>query len=129
MEFDAGWPIESNRRTGIHDGHVDIDVEPFTWTAVSIRYELSGGLKEMQRLRNWYLEWFQQRVLPDYPHLSGAVHSLTGPVRGPQNWVINVDLGTAPVQALHELLEALLVSGARQIEISSARKRVVLGEI
>ena len=105
---------------------VSITLRPFAWNAVVIGFEMDGNVRQLRRLRNWYLEWFQSRLFADAPALDGAVHSLSGPEQCNGFWVMKIDLGTAPIEAMIDLLEALISSGVTEIEIGSA---VMTGQV
>ncbi|MEM6679387.1 MAG: hypothetical protein AAF675_16105 [Pseudomonadota bacterium] len=71
-------------------------------------------------LRRWYLEWFQSRFSDEAPDLEGALHALEGPVEDPAGWRFTIDLGSAPVEALSDLVLALSATGAARVRIGNA---------
>ncbi|MEM7566628.1 MAG: hypothetical protein AAF321_05290 [Pseudomonadota bacterium] len=68
-------------------------------------------------LRRWFLEWFQSRFSDEAPDLDGAVHALQGPDRVSGGWRLRIDLGSAPVEAMSDLVAALEATGARRVRI------------
>lgn len=97
-----------------------ITFRPFAWNALVIGFHMDGKVRQLQALRHWYLEWFQSRLFVDAPALCGTVHQITGPVKDDDFWTIKVDLGTAPEEAVVELLDALIACGVTNIEFRSA---------
>ena len=99
VEFD--WP----------EGDLPVELAPFQWNWLQLR--LQGGADEMDwaPLRQWFLQWFgADDPAPDA--LLGGVHYLSEPEQG-DGWVqLSADLGTAPVQAFEELLDAVAAAGA-----------------
>ncbi len=95
-------------------------IRPFQWNDVRIRFKLSEKQPRWDPIRRWYLEAFQIRFDEDTPEFHGAVHSIAGPefIRG--FWQIGLDLGSAPVESLRELLEVLGEMGAAQLQLSSS---------
>jgi len=82
---------------------------------------LKREVKRLCPLRNWYLEWFQTRRVQNAAGLRGAVHRITGPIITDQRMGFEIDLGTAPVEALHDLIDVFA-----QIRTETARLRTPL---
>ena len=100
---------------------VSLIMRPFAWNALVIGVDMAGNIRQFQRLRNWYLEWFQARLLYQSPGLFGCVHRLQGPERRNGQWELTVDLGTAGAEAMLDLLEALISCGVTKIELGASR--------
>ncbi|MEM6354572.1 MAG: hypothetical protein AAF844_02680 [Pseudomonadota bacterium] len=82
------------------------------------KIELGDGSEpDWRPLRRWFLEWFQSRFADEAPDLDGAVHSVQGPDRVPGGWRLRIDLGSAPVDAVSALIEALEATGAHRVRI------------
>ncbi|MEM7526808.1 MAG: hypothetical protein AAF416_03920 [Pseudomonadota bacterium] len=71
-------------------------------------------------LRRWFLEWFQSRFSDEAPDLDGAVHAMYGPEDVPVGWRLRIDLGSAPVEALNDLVGALAATGAARVRIGES---------
>lgn len=100
-------PIESSF------GDLSARIESLCWDDVAIRFEATTINAE-----DWFEEWFD----PDEKHfdrtaeLTGRIHSLS--VSADR---IDVDLGSAPPEALIDLLKLLRISGVRRVTILSSR--------
>lgn len=99
------------------DGFVCV-ITPFRWDAAAVRVEAEGAAEpDWGPVRRWYLEWFQSRFSDEAPDLEGAVHSLAGPETVPGGWEFVIDLGSAPVETLADLIGAFAATGVERIRI------------
>ncbi len=102
------------------DGGFTTVVEPFPWHGAAMIVEARQARPDWRPLRRWFLEWVQPRRTDVAPELLGAVHRLEGPAEGSRGWVLGVDFGSAPLQALPPLVEAVARSGALRLRIGAA---------
>ncbi|QPH55718.1 hypothetical protein [Pontivivens ytuae] len=100
-------------------GGPSVHIKPFQWNDVSIRFVMQDDEPSWDPIRRWYLEAFQTRFDEDTPEFHGTVHSLVGPERIRGFWHIGLDLGSAPVESLRELLEVLGGMGAAKLQLTS----------
>ena len=70
-----------------------------------------------QPLQHWFWHWFKENAGEHNEALAGAVHFLSDPEVSDGAVTFAVDLGTAPVEAFEDLLDALETMGARRCEI------------
>ena len=89
-----------------------VRLAPFWWD--SVRVTLS--IDDWTLLRQWFMKWFRADVDGDGQAL-GVVHFLSDPEPGASGYSLTLDLGTAPVQAFEELLDAVEASGATAVAI------------
>ena len=82
-----------------------LHVNNFNWDSLTIRLEHIEPVP-IGKIRNWYLEWFQPRRLGESARLKGVVHALEGPEKIDGFCQTQVNLGTAPTEALSDLLRA-----------------------
>lgn len=94
-----------------------VSISPFKWSDMQVALTTQSAPKNWKPLRQWYLEAFQERFDRDSPDIHGVVHSLNGPYGGPENWQFSVDLGTANVDVISDLLTALNALNATRVEI------------
>ena len=100
-------------------GGLPTRLAPFTWDACDIRafgiLETSGW----SHLRGWFDRWFdgEDTRQADEHGLYCVIHSLSDPKREGDASIMQVDFGSAPVEAFEKLLDALHASGATKIEI------------
>lgn len=93
-------------------GRLSCEVFPFVWNDVWVSAEPSCDSALLMRVRLWFLDWFQTRLVDGVDEVMGVVHSLDGPYEfGGRHW-FQLDLGTAPVDALLTLMELF---GAGQV--------------
>jgi hypothetical protein len=93
-------------------GTFDVQVEHFLWCACTI---IVKPAPPAEPLRAWFDRWFEGSGLTGSPGpLSNAVHYLGDLDVDDGRLRIDVDLGTAPVDAFLELLEVVADSGATQ---------------
>ena len=95
-------------------GDCQVEFRPFTWDWLTLTVI---GLPEEdaeELFRNWFLRWFdpedENEIGAD--GLAGVVHYMGEPRRVEEQLRLTVDLGSAPPEALNELLERLASHGA-----------------
>jgi uncharacterized protein YtpQ (UPF0354 family) len=112
---------------------MEVVVHPIAWYMCPVRFShesegdgTAGGSPDFSPVNAWFRKWIgetEPKTLGD-DGLSGVVHSLSPPMResggGGGVWVLLVDLGSAPVEALAELLETIRQIGATDVKIGSA---------
>lgn len=108
-------PVEVSRPEGL----VAL-VRPFSWDAARLVAETPEKSPNWTPLRLWFLEAFQSRYGELAPDLDGAVHSLVGPERTAKGWSFEVDLGSAPVDTVGEMIDAFAQSGVRRLVFGAA---------
>ncbi|MEM9783259.1 MAG: hypothetical protein AAF899_12380 [Pseudomonadota bacterium] len=100
-------------------------IGPFRWDAMQVmgeRGEREGGwTPNWTPVRRWFLEWFQSRFSSEAPDLDGAVHALSGPEERSQGWHLRIDLGSAPVETVSDMIGAFADTGLSRIRIGGAR--------
>ncbi|MEM6971639.1 MAG: hypothetical protein AAF577_02445 [Pseudomonadota bacterium] len=96
-------------------------ISPFRWDAMQVlceRGENEGGwTPNWGPVRRWFLEWFQSRYSAEAPDLDGAVHALNGPEDRASGWLFQIDLGSAPVETLSDMIGAFAETGLPRIRI------------
>lgn len=95
-------------------GGVPVSVAAFSWDWLTLRI---AGLSEADAsalMRNWFLRWFDKddEKPRNAEGLRGVVHSVGDPVHVAGCLRFQIDLGSAPVGAVSELIEDLLRHGA-----------------
>jgi hypothetical protein len=98
------------------DGFVAV-LKPFRWDAADVLVEARQATPNWTPVRRWYLEWFQSRFSELAPDLDGAVHGIDGPNEVPEGWRFTVDFGSAPIEALTDMVGAFAETGAARIRI------------
>lgn len=83
-----------------------IQLRPFHWDSLTILLEHVDRTQDWRPLVNWFLKWFQEEEDGDGTPL-GLVHFLGDPKPVESGVAFNLDLGSAPVEAFEELLDAL----------------------
>jgi hypothetical protein len=107
------YPTADPRPTAICAGAFALNVTPFQWQAAEVRL-MGGGADAFNwaALRLWFLEWTQPRKGDESPDLLGVAHSLSDPETIPGGARLRIDFGSAPVECVSELLDALVRTGA-----------------
>lgn len=98
------------------DGDVSVRLAPFQWNWMQLRVHGVSSKTCRVPIRNWFLRWFKDddSVTDD---LLGAVHFMSDPEDGDGFVQFSIDLGTAPVAAIEELLDAAVIAGVTAVEI------------
>ncbi|MES2787684.1 MAG: hypothetical protein V4684_19615 [Pseudomonadota bacterium] len=111
-------PDGSAEPRGYNMGSFEMQVYPFTWNAVNIKFD--QPLKSPELLEAWATRWLDIKDTHASAALAQAIHSL-GRIEPQDDWrLFTVDFGSAPVIALTELIDLLATEGARRIILQSA---------
>ncbi|MBX2800462.1 MAG: hypothetical protein KTR31_22480 [Myxococcales bacterium] len=94
---------------------IQLELRPFAWDGATL--QLTGQSLDLQPLVTWFTQWFGDEDAAGEDGLKGVVHFLSDPVEEPDGLSFEVDLGSAPVQALVTLLDAAVSSGATRVVI------------
>jgi hypothetical protein len=99
----------------IEDGA--LRVAPFLWNACELKVDLEQI--DVTALFDWHARWIDEagERPPDASGFDGVIHSLGEPERHGGEFLVLVDLGSAPPSALAELVELFDRMGARQVQI------------
>ncbi|MEO1774666.1 MAG: hypothetical protein AAFS07_06920 [Pseudomonadota bacterium] len=100
------------------DGFVCV-LSPFQWDNAKVLVERGEDQPDWGPVRRWFLEWFQSRFSAEAPDLDGAVHRLQGPDETGAGWLFTMDLGSAPVETLSDMIGAFAATGAARIRIGN----------
>ncbi|MBK0400576.1 hypothetical protein H0I76_15360 [Limibaculum sp. M0105] len=92
---------------------------PFRWDALAIIIAAGQPRPNWAPVRHWFLEWFQTRYADVAPDLAGTVHTLDGPEKSGAQWRIMLDLGSAPVDCISDLIGAFAATGAGRMHLGS----------
>ena len=114
------------------DPHADIDpcsfqpvpgvrvtISTFVWNGVEIRSRTVPN--DPLCITPWFEKWFDTREshATDEDGLSGVIHSVTYPQVTAKGWGFSVDLGSAPLDAVRELMLVLRDAGLTEVEMGS----------
>jgi hypothetical protein len=90
----------------------------FSWEA--LRLALSAPMFNVTLLGPWLQAWLDTAEIrqPDSFGLSGVVHDLAWAQVASSDWILDLDLGSAPLDALRALLDLVASTGARTVRVS-----------
>lgn len=99
-------------------GDLLVLVESCSWESLTVAFEHAGF--DVGMLADWYERWLDVRELrqADADGLSGVVHALAWSSGSGGKWRLSVDLGSAEVGALTELLGVLEHAGVRHCSLA-----------
>jgi hypothetical protein len=89
----------------------------FSWEALRLRF--SDPRFKIESLQGWLTGWLDVEEVrePDSSGLSGVVHDLAW-TTNQGTWQLHVDLGSASIDALEELLSCIAAAGVTSVELS-----------
>lgn len=98
---------------------LSVQLHPIHWNGVEFLVDKLPS--DAAELEEWCSKWLDLEELgpPNEHGLLGAVHSVTAPESQDGGLCFSVDFGSAPVQAVDELLAVLQRSGASVVRVSS----------
>ncbi|MHC5059004.1 MAG: hypothetical protein ACYTKD_30485 [Planctomycetota bacterium] len=99
-------------------GELEVQVDSICWESLAVEFEAEEFTIEL--LRPWLVKWLDpdETRKADDAGLSHVVHDLAWGSAGAR-WTLRVDLGSAQVAALAELLEAIRTAGAGACTITA----------
>lgn len=100
-------------------GQMSVTLFPIVWNALEFRFEPIEA--DWSALDLWYQKWLntEDTNFRDADGLCGVVHHAARPQTEGDYAVIPVDCGSAPVNAVMELLQVLELVGVRRVEVGS----------
>ena len=104
--FDFTWP----------SNELSVTIEPFQWNWLQLQTTAAPAADQWRVMQQWYLKWFGESD-PAMDQLAGAVHFFDDPRIDGAEIELTIDMGTAPVDALEELLDAAGALGAEAVRI------------
>ena len=101
-------------------GSLAIFVDSLSWESLTVSFEHAEF--DVAVLGEWYSEWLDvaERRQPDADGLSGVVHDLAWSSGSGGKWQLRLDLGSAEVVALIDLLGILEHAGIRNCCLAQA---------
>lgn len=104
--FEFTWPTNE----------LEVAVEPFQWNWLQVQTTADPSGDDWRVLNEWFMKWFGEND-PAMDQLAGAVHFMDDPAIDGSSIQLTIDMGTSPVEALEELLDALGTFGANEARI------------
>lgn len=104
-------PNENFQPTGFKFGEFQVDIYPFSWESIQVAFDKAP--KDVKQIESWITYWLdvEDKRIDSQADLSGAIHSFTRIETNGEWWFLTGDFGTAPVDALIELIELLASQG------------------
>ena len=106
-------------RLASRHGNLEIDMAPFTWDQLHLTAHSVGPVENWSPLRTWFERHFAEEAGFD-PTFFGCIHFLSDPDWQGDRHSFEVDLGSAPVEALIALLDALEACKVTRLTIGGA---------
>jgi hypothetical protein len=100
--------------------NVPVKVYTVAWAAFSLWVRLARPV--WTRLEPWKKKWLEVGPggEPDNDGLMGVVHSISAPTSEGGGFLFELNFGSAPVDALTELIDLLVEMGANEIELGTS---------
>jgi len=101
------------------EGSLRVVLGPFPWDALPLFLEGSRPDSNWSPLLRWFEAWFDGEDVrsPGSDGLCGVVHFLSDPLPAEGGVRFSIDLGSAPVAAFEELLDAAARLGPARLKI------------
>ena len=113
-------PPDKLEPTGFNFGAFVVEAYPFAWCAVEVL--LASEPTNMRQLEGWMTRWLdvQDENARGPDDLSHAAHSFSPVQKKGDWWSLVADFGTAPANALVELIELFVGQGVRRVVLKAA---------
>ena len=105
---DLSWEPETSQF-----GDFLAEIEAFVWHTCVVVGEPAPEPAALSQLKDWFLRWFQREGHHGEKPFGGVVHFMSEPQVDGDALRVQVDLGSAPPEALIDLLETFGKMGAR----------------
>jgi hypothetical protein len=106
--------VESPRRVEFEPVSIECNktlvlLSPLVWDYVAIRFPGELEVSALAPLQSWFLRWFDADDVHELNSegFYGVVHFMSDPAFQADETCITVDMGSAPMQAFEELIDAL----------------------
>ncbi len=118
MSVDGRKPIQLAEMS-FDIGNTRVHFSRFSWDAVTLDIEGICQDAAEQVVRNWFLQWFDEddTNLANAEGLYGVVHFMSDPQTVENVIRFGMDLGSAPANAMSELIEELCNRGASRLKL------------
>ncbi|MBL0731216.1 hypothetical protein [Piscinibacter sp. HJYY11] len=100
------------------DDGTTIAVQPFTWNDVALQINITLPAEPVEE---WAMRWLDadDSFAQDEHGLQGVIHSIVRSDGSDGGTLLTIDFGSSPVEALRELVELAVASGASHLSIYS----------
>ena len=103
---------------------VPVELGPFFWDALRLSLVGVPTVVPFDALRDWFERWFDADAEATHGgSVEHVVHSMSDPVATPEGCELEIDLGSAPVEAFEELLDAATSLGPVRVTVGARRAR------
>lgn len=100
------------------ENRLEILLKPFQWDSVHLQAQ--GPSPNPGPIIGWFSNWFREAKESGGPELLEAVHFLSDPIVESDSLSCEIDLGSAPIEAFFELMDAVVRTGAGSVLINNA---------
>ena len=93
-------------------------LSPFQWDWCQVKIFGLQGSPDWKPLVGWFMSNFHESSQSDVGEdSSGVVHFMSDPELQGDHYLVEFDLGSAPVETFKTLLDAFILVGAKSVEI------------
>ncbi len=114
FKFDGGIDVT-------WENGMKVKVYPFGWDMMPVRMEGLGDVANFEPLQQWFWRWFAEPEELEGP-AQEVVHYLGDPETKEGVTLLMADMGTAPLEAWQDLLDACAALGAKSVTIGEEAK-------
>ncbi len=112
--------VDSEQMIGFDPGELEyealtVEIEPFMWDAMQVAIEPADA--KVAPLVAWFRRWFDHDESGEGPF--GVAHFMSDPIVEDGRLTMEIDLGSASVDAFETLLDACVEAGAERVWLGS----------
>lgn len=119
VEFQLNPPEAAPAVIEFRNG-IEVTLFPILWHSCEFQFQASNP--SWQSLDQWQQKWIDEgdKQKRDEWGLAGVIHWMSQPAQDGSKYVFNVDFGSAPPNAFHELVTALGEAGGHDLVVRCA---------
>lgn len=97
---------------------LQVKMMPFQWNWCPLEISPAKSVEELAPIVEWFERWFEDHFDGDV--FSGAVHFLSDPETSSTDVSLQIDFGSAPVEAFEQLLDSCAAVGVTGVSVGTA---------
>jgi hypothetical protein len=118
VSVESGGILQFNPLRFVWPNGLKVAMHPFQWECLVIKLVGPVDVVDWEPLAQWFLRWFREDDDGDGRSALGVVHFLSDPLTVDGATTLTADLGSSPVEAFEDLLDAIAALGVSGVVLT-----------